>query len=185
MSRKILPRNFFRVSVVTGGQQWKRSQSVNSGRISRSLRPNALKTANRALSLKEFGSPVAKGHGIQFGSGGRPAGTARRAQRACRTSRKGVPRHPQATGNDRLKRSLVITPRARAQTCNSAVWWAENRSSIQRRTVAGAACWQLAAQGRLAIVDCWQPNLTHLILAATNAVWTVRQTNSPSSVWNP
>lgn len=30
-----------------------------------------------------------------------------------------------------MKRHVAVTPRARAQICSAAVWWAENRSSIQ------------------------------------------------------
>ncbi len=30
-----------------------------------------------------------------------------------------------------MKRLVVVTPRARAQICSAAVWWAQNRSSMQ------------------------------------------------------
>jgi plasmid stabilization system protein ParE len=60
-----------------------------------------------------------------------------------------------------LKRSVVITPRARAQIGNSALWWAQNRSSIQ------AAQW--LAQLELAISGLAEAGDCHPLAAETDA----------------
>jgi intergrase/recombinase len=67
-----------------------------------------------------------------------------------------------------VKRHVAVTPRARAQICSAAVWWAENRSSIQ------AAQWLTRLELAISGLAESGEHLIDTLLAATGTSWWTR-----------